>query len=142
VVANHYQTLQLKPYASLAAIRGSYRRLARYAHPDVNHAPEATTQMQAVNEAYAVLRDPGRKAAYDRGRFARALQEVFASATAGAPTAGTPARRAPRGLLRLSALALAALSLAGVLWAHNPQGLPAASIESPQPGTAVEAQGR
>jgi hypothetical protein len=89
--------------------------------------------MQAVNEAYAVLRDPGRKAAYDRGRFERALREMFAGPTAEAPTVGTPARRAPRGIFRLTALAVAALSVAGALWAHNPPGLPAASIESPTP---------
>lgn len=74
--ANHYQTLQVKPYANLAAIRGAYRRLAREFHPDVNFAPEATAQMGAVNEAYAVLRDPARRAAYDVARFRQALREV------------------------------------------------------------------
>ena len=92
---NYYQTLQIKPYADPETIRGAYRRLAMHAHPDLNRAPDATQQMQAVNEAYAILRDPWRRATYDRTRFARALQDAYAGVPPAPPTpppAGTRAR--------------------------------------------------
>jgi hypothetical protein len=133
---NHYQTLQISPYANFAAIRSAYRRLARQSHPDVNRSPEATLRMQSVNEAYTVLRDAGRKAAYDRGRFAQALQEAFTGATA---SSQVPAHRAPRSLFHLTALGLAALGLAGALWARDPRSLPAAPIDAPAPAIHVEA---
>jgi len=80
---SHYQTLKVKPFATVDVIRGAYRRLAREAHPDVNRSADATQQMLAVNEAYAVLRDPARRAEYDRKRLAHALRDAFV----GVPTA-------------------------------------------------------
>jgi len=36
-------------------VKTAYRNLARKIHPDVNKAPDATAQMQALNEAYRRL---------------------------------------------------------------------------------------
>jgi curved DNA-binding protein CbpA len=64
VSTTHYQRLGVAPTATQAEIRAAYRELARRHHPDVSDA-DANTAMVAVNEAWYVLRDPARRAAYD-----------------------------------------------------------------------------
>jgi curved DNA-binding protein CbpA len=69
---SHYERLGVTPGASDAEIRAAYRVVARRVHPDANgSAPSsaAGAEMASVNAAYAVLRDPGRRARYDRERF-------------------------------------------------------------------------
>jgi len=64
---DHYQTLQVTRDAEPEVIERAYKALARKYHPDraQGSANEATARMQAVNEAYRVLGDAGRRAAYD-----------------------------------------------------------------------------
>ncbi|MEM7531985.1 MAG: DnaJ domain-containing protein [Chloroflexota bacterium] len=64
--STYYHILQVKPSASPDAITASYRKLARQYHPDLNDSPDATSKMQAINEAYSTLSDPHKRAAYDR----------------------------------------------------------------------------
>ncbi len=89
-----YSVLGLAPGASQEQIEAAYRRLARQYHPDINPAPEAVTRMQAINNAFAVLRDPERREQYDRGRqpAARVAAPVSAAPAAG----GYAAARRPR----------------------------------------------
>lgn len=54
----------MAPDASADEIRAAYRRLAREVHPDRGVAG-SSDRMAAVNEAWTVLRDPGRRAVYD-----------------------------------------------------------------------------
>jgi curved DNA-binding protein len=63
---DYYQVLGVERSASPAAIKKAFRRLARQHHPDINPAPDGATRMQALNEAYEVLRDDERRAAYDQ----------------------------------------------------------------------------
>lgn len=63
---DYYATLGLKRDAKPEEIKRAYRRRARETHPDVNDDPAATEDFKAVNEAYEVLRDPEKRAAYDR----------------------------------------------------------------------------
>lgn len=63
---NHYQVLQVDRAASPEVIEAAYRRLAKMYHPDVNGDSSAQQKMQAINEAYSVLRDPVGRLAYDR----------------------------------------------------------------------------
>lgn len=56
-------------------VEAAYRRLARKYHPDLNPGDEAGALMRQLNEAYAVLKDPARRAAYDRER-SRAAERV------------------------------------------------------------------
>lgn len=63
---DHYQVLGVPRDASLDAVRQAYRKLARKFHPDVNREPGAEDRFKAISEAYDVLRDPDKRAQYDR----------------------------------------------------------------------------
>jgi len=63
---DYYQILGLERGASLADIKKAFRKLARKYHPDLSKEPDADARMKEVNEAYAVLSDPIKRAAYDR----------------------------------------------------------------------------
>ncbi len=63
-----YHALGVAPDAEREVIDAAYRALARKYHPDVNRAPEAQRRMQTINDAYAILRDPAQRRAYDRAR--------------------------------------------------------------------------
>lgn len=64
---DYYEVLGLNKDADDAAIKKSYRTLAKKYHPDMNPGDkEAETRFKEVNEAYAVLSDSEKRAAYDR----------------------------------------------------------------------------
>ncbi|MCL0074473.1 DnaJ domain-containing protein [Dehalococcoidia bacterium] len=65
---DYYAVLQVRPQADREVIGAAYRRLAAKYHPDVNPSPDAADKMKQLNEAYEVLSDPARRAAYDRSR--------------------------------------------------------------------------
>ena len=65
---DHYAVLRIHRDASAEEIQRAYRTLALRYHPDRNTAPDAATRMAAINEAYEVLRDPGKRAMYDTQR--------------------------------------------------------------------------
>ena len=63
---DYYAVLGVARDASEDEVKRAFRKLARKHHPDVSQAPDAAGKMQELNEAYEVLRDPQRRAAYDR----------------------------------------------------------------------------
>lgn len=64
---NYYEVLQVSPNAEPAVIAAAYRRLAQTIARDPTMAGRlALYRMGDINEAYQVLSDPARKAAYDR----------------------------------------------------------------------------
>ncbi len=63
---DYYEILGLKKDASKQEIKRAYRRLAKEYHPDRNKAPDAETKFKEVQEAYDILSDDKKKAAYDQ----------------------------------------------------------------------------
>lgn len=64
---DYYEVLGLSRGASADEIKKAYRRLAMKYHPDRNNGDKAAEEkFKAVGEAYAVLSDPQKKAAYDQ----------------------------------------------------------------------------
>jgi curved DNA-binding protein len=62
---DYYQVLEVARDASAEDIKKSYRKLARRFHPDVSKEPRAEERFKQVQEAYEVLKDPEKRAAYD-----------------------------------------------------------------------------
>ena len=73
---DYYKTLGVDREAKAHDIKKAFRRLARKYHPDVSKEPDADARMKEVNEAYTVLSDPEKRAAYDQlGQGYQANQE-------------------------------------------------------------------
>lgn len=63
---NHYAILGLDRDCTSTQIRDAYRRLAKRYHPDLNpNSAAARARTEALNAAYAILRDPASRRAYD-----------------------------------------------------------------------------
>jgi molecular chaperone DnaJ len=63
---DYYESLGVGRSASSDELKNAYRQLAKQYHPDVNQEPGAEERFKEINEAYAVLSDQQRRAAYDR----------------------------------------------------------------------------
>ncbi|PAX09398.1 molecular chaperone DnaJ [Sphingomonas lenta] len=64
---DYYELLQCERTADAATIKSAYRKLAMKYHPDKNAGcKDAEAKFKAVNEAYDCLKDPQKRAAYDR----------------------------------------------------------------------------
>jgi len=70
-MADHYEVLQVHPRADPEVIRAAFRTLARKYHPDFGGDQR---QMMALNDAWNVLGDRARRAAYDASRGGAGLR--------------------------------------------------------------------
>ena len=85
-ISDYYKTLNVGMGASREDVIAAYRTAAKRFHPDrfrsksAELQQEGTRRMQAVNEAYDILKDPERRRAYDR---------IFVAATTPRPRSDT-----------------------------------------------------
>jgi curved DNA-binding protein CbpA len=136
VTSDCYSILGVTPAAEDVVIGAAYRALMRHYHPDTNPDPKAQERVREITAAYAVLRDPAKRAQYDAGRGLWADPEEVQEPAPPLRTAGI-------------ASAVLALLLAGTLWAWQGNDQPArkstipAAAEQPRstrspPAAAVE----
>ena len=92
-----YLVLGVSPTATQAEIAHAYRTRLRTHHPDTRHAPPAQAadeRLQQLLAAYALLRDPARRADYDRATTRTARRPPQS------PQGPTPANRPPQAASR------------------------------------------
>ena len=63
---DYYAVLGVAKNASQEEIQRAYRKLARKYHPDINKTSGAEEKFKDIGEAYEVLKDPDKRAKYDR----------------------------------------------------------------------------
>jgi hypothetical protein len=77
MAVTHYDVLGVRPDAPPEDVRRAYLNRARELHPDrtasksKDEADRSARQMQQVNEAWRILRDPNTRSAYDRALLSR-----------------------------------------------------------------------
>jgi curved DNA-binding protein len=74
---DYYQVMGVARDATEAQIKQAYRKLARKYHPDVSKEKDAEARFKDVGEAYEVLKNPEKRAAYDQLGQGHAAGEDF-----------------------------------------------------------------
>jgi len=88
-----YLILQVARHAELEVIEAAYRRLARKYHPDVDSSPDANMRMQKINWAYEILKDPIKRASYDRKlKQQQEYQDSYMQSRHGSPPPNSASR--------------------------------------------------
>jgi curved DNA-binding protein CbpA len=93
-----YLVLGVSPTATQAEITHAYRDRLRAHHPDTRHPPASKTaddDLRQVVAAYALLRDPARRADYDRATAHTATPPPHR------PHGPTPVDRPPVGRIQI-----------------------------------------
>jgi curved DNA-binding protein CbpA len=83
---DHYAVLHVPRTATQREISRAYRSLMRTHHPDLDNPTGALAELQLIMQAFAVLRDPKRRQAYDRDAVREA--NLAAAADADHPAQG------------------------------------------------------
>ncbi|HEY3334136.1 MAG TPA: DnaJ domain-containing protein [Candidatus Limnocylindrales bacterium] len=127
-----YAVLGIASSASPEEVTAAYRTQARRHHPDVSVQRDAEQRMAEINTAWGVLRDPAKRAAWDRAHGITPQVARRAMPPTGSASASPPRRASPRpptapspGPPRASARP------AGPAWRRGPAGEGAAG---PPPG--------
>jgi curved DNA-binding protein CbpA len=143
-----YKVLGVDHAAEPEIVAAAYRALARLHHPDVSRNEDAEPRMARINAAWTILRDPGRRAAYDRehsiedglggaGRGENPLRALHQRAKA-----GTSAPDAP-GVRTSSHTSFTPSGRPGeAIWRRGPSGEGAAGPPPGRPSGSVLSFGR
>lgn len=149
---DYYADLGVTREASAEEIKRAYRRLARKLHPDVNPGPESEEEFKRVSQAYDVLSDQAKRAAYDRGQdpyggqagfgqgfsFSDIMDAFFGGAGGGAAGPRTRTQRGQDGHARLDIeLATAVFGGEETLTIQTAVGCATCSGSGSQPGTGT-----
>ena len=114
-VATYYDILKVSPGTPPDGVRTAYRRLAQRYHPDkLQGNADAVRVMAMLNEAYAVLSDPDKRARYDH-RILQAQAHAATAAGAAAPPPELPQAAWPWCLL-FATIAFALTSIGTVAY--------------------------
>ncbi len=95
---DYYETLGVSKSASEQELKAAYRKQALQWHPDRNKTKQAEDKFKEINQAYEVLSDPQKKAAYDQYGHAAFEQGGFGNAGGGGgqgPFGGGTYRQGP-----------------------------------------------
>lgn len=126
VTSDYYAILGVTPAAEGVVIRAAYRALIRHYHPDTNPDPEAQERVREINAAFAVLRDPAKRADYDAQRGS---PKLWAEEEIRLPP--EPALRPPAAMRNIGlASAAIALGLVVAVWALPKPLAPAGHVAS------------
>ncbi|KTD10868.1 DNA-binding protein DnaJ [Legionella gratiana] len=68
---DYYKIMGVSEDASEKDIKMAYRKLARKYHPDISKEPDAEERFKEMGEAYEVLKDPAKRAEYDKYQKSR-----------------------------------------------------------------------
>ncbi len=141
---SHYETLGVSPRATSDEIRKAYRALARRHHPDARGGA-ASHEMAAINAAWHVLSDPGRRAVYDAARTPRPAGTPGGAGPAVSTVPTVPARalldpprfpwRAVVVMALVGSIGVVVLSLFG----ESPRPLPVDNLLNPGSCVVIEA---
>jgi curved DNA-binding protein CbpA len=139
-----YDVLNVAPEAEPVVVEAAYKALIKKYHPDQAAGGPVSRDAAAINEAFAVLKDSGRRSEYDRRLWSKQQALRLAGLKAGGAPAGRPRFAALGGWLvaGLLACALAAVALGKTL--APPPLTTAAEAAEPQdseaPARAAAAQ--
>ncbi len=63
---DYYEVLGVERNSDKEGLKKAFRKLAQKYHPDINKSEEAEARFKEINEAYQILNDDQKRAAYDR----------------------------------------------------------------------------